>query len=507
MNRTLDVLFVNADSAATAYQDLSRSYSAIEPPTWALLLAQSCRAKGFGVGILDAGAEGLSLGQSALRISEAKPRLACFVVYGQNPNSGTTNMIGATALARLLKEEAPDIPTCFVGSHTSALPMEVIVLPEVDFVLLNEGVYALHHLLRTDLKTRLHHVKGIGWKEDGMPILNPPERVVPQELMDLDLPGYAWDLLPYRKKPLDLYRAHFWHAGFNHELRTPFAALYTSLGCRFKCDFCMVNIINRTDNSEGISAADSPRVRFWSPQLMLAEFEKLAEMGVETVRISDELFFCDRSYCEPLLEGISERNYGFRMWAYSRVDTVRQQSLELFQRAGINWLGLGVEAASQRIRREVSKGGFEAVDARNIVSTIRNAGLFVIANYIFGFPEDTLETMQETLALAIELNTEMANMYPCAALPGSPLYWTARANGWRLPDSYAGYAFLSYDCEPLPTKHLTAAQVLKFRDEAWHTYFSHPRYLSMVEKTFGPQQRKNMEDMAAIRLRRRLLGD
>ena len=115
--------------------------------------------------------------------------------------------------------------------------------------------------------------------------------------------------------------------------------------------------------------------------------------------------------------------------------------------------------------------------------------------------------MQETLALAIELNTEMANMYPCAALPGSPLYWTARANGWRLPDSYAGYAFLSYDCEPLPTKHLTAAQVLKFRDEAWHTYFSHPRYLSMVEKTFGPQQRKNMEDMAAIRLRRRLLGD
>ena len=34
------------------------------------------------------------------------------------------------------------------------------------------------------------------------------------------MPGYAWDLLPYKNKPLDLYRAHFWHAGFDHSKRT-----------------------------------------------------------------------------------------------------------------------------------------------------------------------------------------------------------------------------------------------------------------------------------------------
>ena len=67
---------------------------------------------------------------------------------------------------------------------------------------------------------------------------------------------------------------------------------------------------------------------------------------------------------------------------------------------------------------------------------------------IFGLPEDTIETMQQTLDLALELNTGMANMYPCQALPGSPLYWTAKKNGWKLPDSYAGYAFLSYESEP-----------------------------------------------------------
>ena len=115
--------------------------------------------------------------------------------------------------------------------------------------------------------------------------------------------------------------------------------------------------------------------------------------------------------------------------------------------------------------------------------------------------------MQQTLDLALELNTEMANMYPCQALPGSPLYYTAKASVWKLPSSPSGYGFLSYDSEPLPTKHLSAAQVLKFRDEAWRAYFTNPKYLTSVETTFGAQQRKNVEAMASIKLKRTLLGD
>ena len=65
----------------------------------------------------------------------------------------------------------------------------------------------------------------------------------------------------------------------------------------------------------------------------------------------------------------------------------------------------------------------------------------------------------------------------------------------------------SYHSEPLPTKHLTAAQVLKFRDDAWLTSFTYPPFLDLVERKFGPVQRKNVEDMATIRLKRKLLGD
>lgn len=507
MTRGLDVVFVNADSSAAAYQELARTFAAIEPPTWSLLLAQSCRAQGFGVAILDATAERLSHEETAARIGELRPRLACFVVYGQNPNSGTTNMIGNTECAAVLKTAHPEIPICFVGSHISALPLDVLSLPFVDVVLLNEGVYALHNLLRTDCRTALSGVRGIGHKSAGGPLLNEPERIVPHERMDIDLPGYAWDLLPYDRAPLDLYRAHFWHAGFDHNARSPFAAVYTSLGCRFKCDFCMINILNRIDNASGVDAAHSNVMRFWSPQQSLREFEKLAALGVRTVRISDEMFFLDKRYYLPLLDGLIERDLGFKMWCYSRVDTVRDELLSRFHDAGIGWFCLGIEAGNQTVRQEVSKGSFRDINIRDVVASVRNSGINVISNFIVGFPEDTLETMHQTEELATELCTEMMNVYPCQALPGSPLYTVARENGWTLPDSYAGFAFLSYDSQPLPTHHLTAGEVLRFRDDMWHRYFTHEPYLRLVESKFGERQRHNVEAMAAIRLKRKLLGD
>jgi hypothetical protein len=224
--RSLDVLFISPDSSAQAYQGLATTYAAIEPPTWALLLAQSCRAQGFGCAIMDCDAEKLTLRDAVARVETLKPRLVVFVVYGQNPNSGTTSMIGATALAARLREQAPQFPIAFVGSHTSALPKEVLAHEFVDIVFQNEGVYALHNLLRGNLTSDVSKVAGIGYKRrdsagKAVLFMNPSQSVVPQERMDIDLPGYAWDLLPYRERPLDLYRAHFWHAGFDQSVLQP----------------------------------------------------------------------------------------------------------------------------------------------------------------------------------------------------------------------------------------------------------------------------------------------
>lgn len=507
---SLDCLFV-APNCSNIYQELSADFSAIEPPTWALLLAESVRSVGYEVAILDADAERLSPQETAVKIVDEKPRIVLFVVYGQNPNSGTTGMASVESVASYLAIECGKMLVGVVGSHASALPRDVLSISGINFVLLNEGVYALRNMLSQKSFSDLSGIKGIGYNHIGpagkTAILNSPERVVPQERMDLDLPGYAWDLLPYKIKPLDMYRAHFWHAGFDFAKRTPFAAIYTSLGCQFACDFCMINIINRVDNDDHIDASHSKGMRFWSVTWVLREMEKLAQLGVETLRISDEMFFLNRRYYQPLLTGIIDRDFRFNMWTYSRIDTVRESALELFKSAGVNWLALGVEAGNQLVRQEVSKGSFREMNIRDICDNVRSADINVIANYIFGFPHDTLETMTETLDLALELNTEMANMYPCQALPGSPIYHEARAKGWRLPDTYAGYGFLSYEALPLPTNTLTAAEVLKFRDQAWLRYFTNPQYLELVQRRFGLSERKNVEKMTSIRLKRKLLGD
>ncbi len=507
----MDVLFITPDSSVQAYQKLAVKFSAIEPPTWSLLLAESCRSVGFSVSILDCDAERLSLEKSVERIKEIDPRLIVFVLYGQNPNSGTTSMIGAEILADAIKASGVPIPICLVGSHVSALPKEVLKIPSVDIILLNEGVYALRNLLESDLDSELCKVKGIGYKiKEGNRIflkLNEPEKVVPQDRMDIDLPGYAWDLLPFNEKPLDLYRAHFWHTNFNHTDRSPFAAIYTSLGCQFACNFCMINILNRTNNSDNIDASHSKGMRFWSPNWVRRQMDELALLGVKTLRLSDEMFFLNRKYYVPILDNCIERNYGFNMWTYSRIDTVRTDMLEKFKVAGVNWLALGVEAGSQFVRQEISKGKFKEINIREVCKTIQDNNINIISNYILGFPDDDWSTMRETVDLALELNTEMTNVYPCQALPGSPLHNQAVSNGWDLPASYEAYAFLSYECQPLRTKHLSSSEVLRYRDEAWSKCFTNPAYLSLVEQKFGIKQRKNVEELTTIKLKRKLLGD
>ena len=497
------VTFVIPSSAAQAYQALANKYSAIEPPTWALLLANAVRVEGYDPRILDFEADpAKDYEHAAHQIAATGTDIAVFVLYGQNPNSGTTMMIGASKLATQLKLSYPSIKIVFIGSHASALPYEVIGLSYVDFVFINEGVYGLLDLLQTNYVDELDKVRGLVYKKHGFAAIGAPGEVVKTEDMDRVMPGYAWDLIDFNK-----YRAHYWHSNFLDEGRTPFAAISTSLGCSFGCNFCMINIVNRTSYKKDTVSADSRGMRFWSPELMLKEFEYLWEKGVRTVRLTDEMFFLNKKYYVPILQGLVDRGIQFNFWAYARVDSVRKDQLELFKKAGVNWLALGIEAGNPQVRLEIDKGRFKQVDIHEVVQDIKDADINVLGNYMFGFPEDTQETMQETLDLALELNCEHANFYAAMALPGSPLYMEAVNNGWELPQSFDEFAFLSYDCKPLRTKSLTGAEVLKFRDEAWHKYFSHEPYLKLVETKFGLQSRQNIEEMSKIRLKRKILGD
>lgn len=498
--KQLDILFIHPNASKKIYQDLAKDFSAIEPPIWASMLATHCLAKGFGVEILDCEANRLTVEQSAKQVEQLNPRLICIVVYGQQPSASSQNMTGAVVLADEIKKLLPHTKIVFVGGHIAALPQEVLNLhSSVDMVCQNEGVYTLSNLLQTNLNDNLEKVLGLGWRQDGQIILNAPSPIVAKSDMMRDLPGMAWD-----KLPMESYRTSLWHALSNNNDRQPFASIYTSLGCPMKCSFCMINIINRQENEYSDGSAV---FRFWDPDFMITQFDEIARRGIKNIKIADELFVLNANHCMKLCELIIERGYDFNIWAYARVDTAKEQFLETLRKAGVKWLALGIESGNARVRKDVTKGRFEDVDIRGVVQKIREQDINVIANYIFGLPEDDMESMQGTLDLAMEMNTEEANFYSAMAYPGSPLYGQAKEQGWALPETYSGYSQHSYDQLPLPTKYLSAKEVLAFRDNAWMKYHTNPVYLDLLKNKFGQKAADKTLESTQIKLKRKILEE
>lgn len=496
----LDLLII-APSAADLYQELRDDFSAKEPNIWAGLLANAVRVKGFGVSIYDMEIERPTPDEFIEKVKSYNAKLIMFVVTGQNPNASTAAMSGAISAAEILSDI--DSKIAFVGPHVNALPMETLEKHSfIDIVFTNEGVYALVNLLSTDLsEAALKSVKGIAYRYNEELYLNTPEKIVPQHLLTQDLPGIAYDLMP----PLSQYRTSSWHANYIDDDRSPFASIYTSLGCIYKCEFCMINIINREDNGPLKVASDFNQFRFWDPEFTIKQFDYLAEQGVKQIKVADEMWVLKPKHFMNLCDLLIERDYGFNIWAYTRIDTVKPQYLERLKAAGVNWLAIGIEAGNQEIRREITKGKFEDINIREVTRMIQDAGINVCANYIFGLGHDTWDTMQETLNLALELNAENHNMYCATSLPGSPLYMKAKQENWPLPHNYSEFGFLSYDHVPSRTYELESKEVLAFRDYAFRVLFENPRFLNKIHNKFGDRAIENITKMNSVRLKREML--
>ena len=132
----------------------------------------------------------------------------------------------------------------------------------------------------------------------------------------------------------------------------------------------MINIVNRNNTNLNSSASDFRIMRHWDPIFFVDQLEKLAGYGVKTIRLSDEMFFLNKKFYIPILNEIINRKLKFNMWAYARVDTVREDQLELFKKAGINWLCLGIEAGNQVVRKDIEKGRFEKINIRDVVKSL-----------------------------------------------------------------------------------------------------------------------------------------
>jgi anaerobic magnesium-protoporphyrin IX monomethyl ester cyclase len=491
MTQNQDIVFVNVGGTRKkVYQDLGKVFSAIDTPFWAALTAGYLRGRGFSVDILDANALNLDFDETADALAKANPRFVAIVCYSQQANVSAQIMVAVGSLCREIKERLPSTPLVLTGWHPSALPERTLREEECDLLIKGEGFKGLSALLEGQ---SFGTVPGLYWKE-GESVFHGPTA---ENIADLtsELPDVAWDLLP-----MGNYRAFSWMCLRDFSERTKFASIFTSLGCPYKCSFCAIH-----------ATYGEHKIRYWSPGWVLRQIDILVkEYGVKHINIHDELFVFNPHHYLPIAQGLIERGYDLNINAFARVDVLDKvdvENLRTLKKAGFHWLKLGIETGNVKIRANVGKDSYGIDAVRNAVQKAHSVGIDFCANFMFGLPGDDYDSMQDTLNLALELTPAFPSFFCAMAIPGSDLYEEALKSGVALPDTWLGYASQGYDFLPLRTNHLTAAQIVEFRDYAFDTFFKNPRYLDTIGKKFGGKALEHIKEMTAIKLKRKILGD
>ena len=494
----IDALFITPPSRLDVYQGLSNEYAAIEPPVWSSLIANYLLKRNYIVEILDSEAENLTHDQTAEKILTINPKLAIFMIYGQQPSASTQCMpSGRKTCLKLNDLSSNQIKTIVVGTHSSALPKKTLEEEPYDFVCQGEGPLTIEKLI-DHLKSknvRLDEIPGL-WYFDRDKNITSNKTAKMFENLDQDLPGQAWKLLDMSK-----YKAHNWHTFGRLETRSHYASLQTSLGCPFKCTFCCIN-----------APFEKNTIRFWTPKYIINQIKILVEdYNIFNIKIPDEMFVLNPKQVSGICDEIINRGYGEKLnfWAYARIDTLEDnEMLKKMRKSGFKWLALGIESSSKHVRDGVVKGRFNNFDIEGIVKKVRDMGFYVGANYIFGLPDDNEDSMKETLDLSIRINSEWSNFYSGMAYPGSQLYPMAKKKGWVLPDDkggpgWIGYSQHAYETLPLRTEHIKGSEVLNFRDNAFDKYFKSSEYISMITKTFGKDTAEHILKMTQYKLKRK----
>ena len=493
MKSELDILFINVGGTKKkVYQELSREFSACEPPFWAALTAGYVRKHGFNCEILDANGLNLDFDETVDVIEKKKPRFAGIVVYSQQANCSSPIMVAVETLSRKIKERLPQQKVVISGWHPSTLPERTLMDTGADYVVQGEGFMVIRRLLETDAADE---IPGL-WRNVNGKAVAPKELMPNIDDLTTELDQVAWDLIPWKEGN---YRAFNWMCLADFSKREHYVSMYTSLGCPFRCNFCAIH-----------ATYGERRIRYWSPEWVLKQFDILSRRyGVFHVNLVDELFVFNPKHYLPIAEMLLEREYELNICAFVRVDAVDRMSeedLSKLKRAGFNWFKIGIETPTRKNLDNAGKGRYTKDDIRRVLDKIHYNGIDMCANYMFGFEDDDYESMQENLAFAMELNAVFPSFFCVMAIPGSELYGKVKEHGIELPDTWLGYAQQGYDFLPLSTNHLTAAQVLEFRDYAFDAYYSNPRYLHMIEAKFGKEAREHIEAMNSIKLKRKILG-
>ncbi|MHB8050549.1 MAG: B12-binding domain-containing radical SAM protein [Coriobacteriia bacterium] len=341
----------------------------------------------------------------------------------------------ALAIARRLKEANPTIAVVLGGAHPSIMPHEVLSDDAVDFVVVGDGESAIVRLVSflESGEGRVEQIAGLGYKRDG--VLHVNERA---PLPDPDeLPVPARELFP-----LDFY---------SHAINV----LTATGSCPYRCPFCSAASI-----WEG-------RRKMRSPESIVTELRMLVEgYGIDQVFFTDDIFTLDKKWVYRLCEELRTLNNPVDWECATRVDLVDGKLLREMSSAGCVGVQFGVESGCQDILDSVK--GVSKQQVRAAVEASVKADIHTACSFMVPFPEDTLDTLEESgqfMKTLHEAGAEILLSYT-TPYPGTYFYEHAEELGLRIITD----RWEEYDAKHvvMETRHLSAAQIEVAVEEIAH---------------------------------------
>jgi len=227
-------------------------------------------------------------------------------------------------------------------------------------------------------------------------------------------------------RPLDDFQLD--RSIFTGKKYAPVELVQYGRGCRFACDFCSIRTFYQ----------DNLRVR---PLQSLAE--ELQQFNRrKLIFFVDDNLFNSRELLEAMLDTI--RPLKLRWSCQISIDVARDERLlDKLAEAGCVFALIGFESLSEANLKQMAKPWNRvAGDYLSVVRKFHQRGIAVYGTFVFGYDDDTAETIQSSLNFALEAKLEIANFNPLTPTPGSPLYERLRLENrllspqWWLDPNY-----------------------------------------------------------------------
>ena len=317
-----------------------------------------------------------------------KRELAEFQPHVLGSTSVTMNFTAAAEIVKTAKKIDPSLITLMGGPHVSFEVINTLeTYPEIDMLVIGEGERTISELVdHFESQGNRADIQGIAFRENEK-IIQTGKRELIDDLNTLPLP--ARHLLPMSR-----YQA----LGFP-------VSMITGRGCPYSCIFCL-----------GRKMVGS-KARSRKPSLVVDEMEQILSYGFSRINIADDLFTSDQEKVHEVCEEIRRRKLSFTWTAFSRVNTVDKETLQLMRETGCDCISFGIESGNPAMLKRVKKG-ITLDQARKAINLCREVGILPHASFMVGLPGETPESLKDTSEFSRSLDM-LYGFHFLAPFPGT----------------------------------------------------------------------------------------